>query len=90
MAIDIHKKHNKHPEEARKIADNLARGLADKFSIDYRWQDDTIHFERFGVDGEISVDEEAVYVKARLGFFLSYLEPRVEQEIQRYLDEHFA
>lgn len=90
MAIDIHKKHNKSLEEAQQIADDLARDLADKFSIDYGWDGDTIHFQRFGVEGEIAVDEQAVHVKASLGFLLSYLQPRVEQEIHRYLDEHFA
>jgi len=90
MAIDIHKKHNKTVKEAQQIADDLARDLAEKFSIHYHWEADTIHFQRFGVHGEISVDEEAVHVKAKLGFFLSYLEPRVEQEIHRYLDEHFV
>ncbi|TVS10566.1 MAG: polyhydroxyalkanoic acid synthase [Wenzhouxiangella sp.] len=90
MAIDIHKKHDKSLEQAQQIADDLARDLADKFAISYRWQGDTIHFERFGVHGEIAVDDQAVHVKATLGFFLSYLQPRVEEEIHRYLDEHFV
>lgn len=90
MSIDIRKPHNKPLSEARQIADDLARDLADKFSIHYQWNDDTIHFERFGVDGQISVDEQAVHVRARLGFLLSYLQSRVEDEIHRYLDEHFA
>jgi putative polyhydroxyalkanoate system protein len=42
------------------------------------------------VNGEIAVNEEAVHIKANLGFLLSALEPRVEQEIHRYLDEHFV
>jgi hypothetical protein len=31
-----------------------------------------------------------VHVRARLGFFLSYLKPAVEREIHRWLDEHFV
>ena len=90
MAIDIRKPHSKSLKEAQGIADDLARDLADKFSIDYGWDGDTIHFERFGVHGEIAVNEEVVHVKARLGFLLSALESRVEAEIHRYLDDHFA
>ncbi|MGY6630606.1 MAG: polyhydroxyalkanoic acid system family protein [Wenzhouxiangella sp.] len=90
MSINIRKEHNKSLEEAQQIADNLAQDLADKFSIDYGWDGDTLVFQRMGVNGEIDVDEQAVHVKARLGFFLSYLEPAVEKEIHRYLDEHFV
>ena len=90
MAIDVKKTHDKKLEEAQKVADDLARDLADKFSVNYHWNGDTIEFERMGVNGEIDVTDEVVHVKAKLGFLLSYLEPAVEKEINRYLDEHFA
>ncbi len=89
MSIDIRKKHDKNLEEAQEIADSLAQDLADKFDIDYGWDGDTIVFKRLGVSGEIDVDEEVVHVRARLGFLLTYLQPAVEKEIHRYLDEHF-
>ncbi len=90
MAIDIRKKHAKTLQEAQQVADDLARDLADKFAVHYEWQGDTLVFERMGVNGEIDVNDEVVHVRARLGFLLSYLEPAVEREINRYLDEHFV
>ncbi len=90
MAIDIRKEHAKTLEEAQQVADDLARDLADKFAVHYEWQGDTLVFERMGVNGEIDVNDEVVHVRARLGFLLSYLEPAVEREINRYLDEHFV
>ena len=90
MTIDIRKKHAKTLQEAQQVADDLAQDLADKFAIDYGWDGDTIVFKRTGVSGEIDVDEEVVHVRARLGFLISYLEPKVEKEIHRYLDEHFV
>jgi putative polyhydroxyalkanoate system protein len=90
LAIDVIKKHGKDLEQAQKVADDLARDLAEKFSIQYHWDGDTIVFDRTGVSGEIDVDAEAVHVRAKLGFLLSYLEPAVEKEINRYLDEHFV
>lgn len=90
MTIDIRKKHAKSLEDAQQVADDLARDLADKFSIKYGWDGDTIVFNRPGVKGEIDVDAEVVHVRATLGFFLSYLEPAVKKEINRYLDEHFV
>jgi putative polyhydroxyalkanoate system protein len=90
MTIDIKKNHAKSLEDAQQVADELAQDLADKFSIQYHWDGDTIVFDRPGVSGEIDVDAEVVHVRAKLGFLLSYLEPAVEKEINRYLDEHFV
>lgn len=90
MSIDIHKPHSMSLEDAQQVADDLASDLADKFGINYGWDGDTIVFERPGVHGEIDVDDERVHVRAKLNFLLSYLQPAVEKEINRYLDEHFA
>ncbi len=90
MSIDIRKQHSMSLEDAQQVADDLAAELARKFSIDYGWDGDTIVFERAGVDGEIDVDGHCVHVRAELSFVLSFLEPLVEREINRYLDEHFT
>jgi len=87
--IDIRKQHAFDLEGAQQVADDLARDLADKFDVRYHWNGDVIVFERTGCHGEIEVDADCVHVHARLGFFLSYLKPAVEREINRYLDEHF-
>ena len=88
--IDIKKPHQLSLADAQKVADDLARDLAEKFSIVYQWEGDVLNFRRTGVDGDITVNEDFVHVKAKLGFLLSYLKPAVEREIDRYLDEHFV
>lgn len=88
--IDIRKEHKFDLEQAQQVADDLARDLAEKFSVDYGWDGDVLHFERSGCDGHIEVDEQCVHVVARLDFFASFLKPAVEKEIHRYLDEHFT
>lgn len=87
--IDIKKNHNLSLEDAQQVADDLARDLAEKFSVVYQWEGDVLNFERAGVDGDITVNDAYVHVRAKLGFFLSYLKPAVEREIVRYLDDHF-
>lgn len=89
MSIDIRKPHSMRLEDAQQVADELASDLSDKFSVNYGWEGDTILFKRPGVDGEIDVDEQSVRVRARLAFLFTYLQPAVEREINRYLDEHF-
>lgn len=76
-------------EDAQDAADQLAQQLAKKFDIDYGWDDDTIFFERTGVDGSIKVDGQQIHIVAELGFLLSMFKDRFESEIRRYLKEHF-
>ncbi len=90
MAIDIKKPHSKGLKEAQAVADALAQDLAERFGVDYAWEGDHLHFERMGVSGNIEVSETIIHVTAELNFLLSYLEPAVIEEINRYLDEHFV
>jgi len=88
--IDIHAYHDLSREAAQAAADELARDLAEKFSIDYGWDGDEIHFERPGVHGQILVQRDQIRIQAYLGFLLAILKGPIEQEIVRYLREHFA
>lgn len=77
-------------EEAQKAADELAGDLAQKFEINYGWEGDHIHFERSGVDGQITVRENEIRIRARLGLMLIFLKPVIEEEITQYLENHFG
>ena len=88
--IDIHAHHVLSLEDAQTAADQLAQDLSEKFSIEYGWDGDEIHFERPGVHGQISVNGEEIRVQAYLGFLLAMLKIPIEQEIVRYLREHFG
>lgn len=88
--IDIHAYHNLSHDEALTAADDLSRDLAEKFGIDYGWEDEVIHFERPGVDGQILVADTELRIQANLGFMLMMLKVPIEQEIVRYLEEHFG
>ena len=88
--IDIHAFHTLSHEEALNAADELSVDLAKKFGIDYGWEDEVIHFERPGVNGKILVQETELRIKADLGFMLMMLKGPIEQEIMRYLKEHFG
>ena len=87
--IDMHAEHDMSREEAQAAADRLAADLAQKFSINYDWHGDHIHFDRPGVDGTITVRESEIRIKAHLGLMLMFLKGRIEDEITRYLGEHF-
>ena len=88
--IDIHAHHTLSHEDAQQAADELALDLSQKFGIDYGWDGDVIHFERPGVHGQIVVQDDQIRIQAYLGFLLVMLRGPIEQEIVRYLEEHFG
>jgi putative polyhydroxyalkanoate system protein len=88
--IDIRRPHQLSIEEARAVVDKVAARMQEKFGMAGQWQGDTLQFSRPGVSGTITVDSDAIQVKADLGMMLAPLKGMVEQEIRRKLDEHFA
>ena len=88
--IDIHAHHTLSHEQALDAADKLSIDLAEKFGIDYGWEDEVIHFERPGVHGQILVQDSELRIQASLGWMLMMLKEPIEREIVRYLQEHFG
>ena len=88
--IDIHAHHTLSHEDALNAANELSIDLAKKFGIEYGWEDEVIHFERPGVHGQILVQDSELRIQATLGFMLMMLKGPIEQEIVRYLEEHFG
>lgn len=88
--IDIHAHHTMSREKAQEAADALSQDLAEKFGIEYAWDEDVICFERTGVNGQIAVTDKDIHIQAKLGFMLALLQAPIEQEIIRYLREHFG
>jgi putative polyhydroxyalkanoate system protein len=88
--IDLRATHTMSHDAAKSAAEELASDLARKFEIEYEWEGDHIHFERPGASGSIMVGDRDIQITARLGFMLMFLRHRIEEEIVRYLSEHFG
>lgn len=89
-AIDIVHAHTLSPTKARKAVEEVAKKLSERFDMQYRWEGDTLHFQRSGVDGHIALAPGQLHVTAQLGFLLSVMKDTVEKEIRRVLDERFS
>jgi putative polyhydroxyalkanoate system protein len=87
--IRISAAHHMEHANALQAAEDLASDLAEKFGIDYGWEEDVIHFERPGAHGSIEVGEYEIRITAQLGLLLIMLKGRIEVEIRRYLQSHF-
>jgi len=88
--IDIHASHHLSHAEALNAAEKLSCDLAEKFDIDHYWENEVIHFRRPGVHGRILVRNDELRIQAQLGFMLLLMKEAIEQEIVRYLEEHFG
>lgn len=89
-SIDIRHDHSLPAAKARKAVEEVVVKLGKKFGLDYRWEGDTLHFVRSGVDGRIQLLPRQLHVTAQLGFLLAAMKGPIETEIKRYLDERFS
>jgi putative polyhydroxyalkanoate system protein len=89
-SIDIKRSHSKPLKEAKKSVERVAKHIADKFDVEYEWEDNTLNFSRSGVDGHIAVTAKEIHVSVNLSFMLMMIKSSVDKEIHRYLDEEFT
>jgi putative polyhydroxyalkanoate system protein len=89
-SIDIRHAHSLPAARARAAVEEVAEKLGRKFGLQYRWEGDTLHFLRPGVDGRIELLPRQLHVSARLGLLFSAMKGSIEAEIRRYLDERFG
>ena len=88
--IDISKAHSLPLEEAKKKAEELAKGMQSRLGLDYTWQGDTIHFNApggtaKGTKGEVAVTDKTVRVTVDLPFLLRVMKGTIEEKINDQL-----
>jgi putative polyhydroxyalkanoate system protein len=89
--IDISREHKLPLDDAKKRAEELANGMADKFGIEWRWDGNTIRFDTpsgkaKGVKGEVAVSEKNVRVAIDLPFLLRAIKGTIEAKVKEKLD----
>lgn len=87
--IDIHHPHTLAPAEARARVETISLKLQERFGVECKWNDDILHFNRTGVDGQLRLEADELHLTARLGFLFSAMRGPLEKEIRRVLDVHF-
>jgi putative polyhydroxyalkanoate system protein len=85
-SISIARKHNLSHKKAKDAAEQIARDLKSRFSLDYAWNGDRIDFERPGVSGSMHVRKDQIQLDVSLSFLLTPIKPSIEREIQAQLD----
>ena len=88
--IQIRHPHALTPAQARQAVEDFAIKLGQRFGLDYRWEGDTLHFKRSGVDGRIALQPGQLLIDAQLGLLFSAMKGTIEQEMRRVLAERLG
>lgn len=88
--IDLKRVHHLGMKAARHAADEMAADLGRKFGLSGRWTGSTLHFDRPGVTGKLSLTEKDVHLTVTLGFLLKALRGSIERAVHEELDTLFS
>jgi putative polyhydroxyalkanoate system protein len=88
--IDISRAHTLTLDEAKKRAEELAKGMVERFAIQWRWSGDSILFEApggaaKGTKGEVNVTDKNVRVQIDLPFMLRVMKGTIEDKVREKL-----
>ena len=86
----VSKPHTMPLEEVRAAAEQLAKELRKQHGLRYRWQGDTATFNRTGIDGLLSIDDNRISLKVKLGFLAAAFERPLRQAVTDYLDKYVS
>jgi len=88
--IVVRRKHDLGLAEAKRLAENIAKKLRNDYGGSFTWRGDDLHFQRTGASGSVAVRKGDFRVRVELGFLLSALRLRIEQEIITFCDAHLG
>jgi putative polyhydroxyalkanoate system protein len=75
---------------AHAAADKMAEKLGKQFGLSGKWQGDTLHFDRPGVAGLLTVSERDMQLEVTLGFLLKAMRGPIERSVHEQLDAVLA
>ena len=88
--IRIARPHGLPLSRAKAAAQAAADDLAREYALTCKWQGDTLHFQRSGVDGRIEVSPTQIAVEIRLVFLLKGFKGTIEQSVSSHLEKLLA
>lgn len=74
--------------KAKSSAEEIVVHLAEQFGVKYHWEGETVKFKGAGAKGYMTVLEDRFELKMELGFMLLPFRSRIEQEMDKYLDQY--
>ena len=88
--ISIVQEHNLSPEQARAAAQQVAQRISAEYGLECKWEGDVLRFERSGVEGVLSLEDQRAAMRIRLGFFMGAFAPAIEAQVAEKMRKTFA
>lgn len=90
--IDVRRNHALTKDDAKKRAEDLAKTMAQKFELEWRWEGDRIVFDAprgtaKGTKGTVEVTDKEVRVQIDLPLLLRVLKGTIESRVNEKLDQ---
>jgi putative polyhydroxyalkanoate system protein len=89
---DIHvvRAHGMDIEAARQVAEQAARDLAERFDMQWHWEENSLFFQRPGVSGVMRVTGTDLAITVQLGFLLKAFRRDIEGNLLAKLDQRLS
>jgi putative polyhydroxyalkanoate system protein len=84
----IRREHSLGIEEARRKVDEIAADMGGRLNLSSEWRENDLQIKGSGVNGSISVSEDAIEIQVELGFALKIMESSIRSAIEGTMDKH--
>jgi putative polyhydroxyalkanoate system protein len=88
--IQIERRHQLGLAAIREQADALAEQLAGRFGGTYAWRENSLLYDRSGVNACIECTSKNISVDIKLGLMMSALRSTIEAEVTSTLDKYLG
>lgn len=88
--IELTRSHSLPIAKAKALAQKAADALTAEYDLTSEWHNNTLHFYRSGVDGQIHVTDSEIRLEVALGFLLKAFKGKITEQIERNFDKLLA
>ncbi len=88
--IELKRAHHLGIKGARDAAEKMADKLGKQFNLSGEWTGNTLHFDRPGVNGKLTVSDHDMHLAVTLGFLLKVMKGPIERAVHEQLDKVLA
>jgi putative polyhydroxyalkanoate system protein len=88
--IELKRAHALGLKGARAAAEKMAEKLGKQFNLSGEWTGNTLHFDRPGVNGKLTVSAHDMHLAVTLGFLLKAMKGPIERAVHEQLDKVLA
>lgn len=85
--IEFKRAHHLGLKGAREAAERMAEKLGKQFNLSGSWTGNTLHFDRPGVNGKLTVSDHDMHLAVTLGFLLKAMKGPIERAVHEQLDK---